>query len=113
MAALTHRAWRLSRIGRLMHGPLVDRLLELEDSSRLIVIGKRGASAHAAPQHLGNNLERVAPAMHTPVLVVPAVYREPSSMMLAFDNSSTTLKAVDILLRGPLFKVPCPLLLLR
>ncbi|MBA3885791.1 MAG: hypothetical protein H0X67_08665 [Acidobacteria bacterium] len=52
------------------------------------MIGTRGASAHAAPQHLGNNLERVARAMHTPMLVVPSDYREPSSVMLAFDNSA-------------------------
>ncbi len=95
---------------QLLHGPLVDRLVELEPTARLVVIGKRGASAHAAPEHLGNNLERVVRALRRPILVVPADYREPASVMLAFDGSDTTHKAVDVVLRGPLFAgLPCHL----
>ena len=97
-------------VARLLHGPLVDRLGERESTARLVVIGKRGASAHAAPEHLGTNLERVVRALRLPVMVVPADYREPSSVMLAFDGSDTTLKAVDVIRRGPLFKgLPCHL----
>lgn len=71
-------------VARLLHGPLVDRLVELESTARLVVIGKRGASAHAAPEHLGSNLERVVRALRRPVMVAPADYREPASVMLAF-----------------------------
>lgn len=42
--------------------------------------------------------------MHRPVLVVPADYREPTSVMLAFDNGPSTRTGVEVLMRGPLFR---------
>jgi nucleotide-binding universal stress UspA family protein len=89
---------------RQLHGSLVDVLAEQEAAVRMLVIGKRGEGAHRAQDHLGSNLERVIRAMHRPILVVPAEYREPSSFMLAFDNGPSTRKGVEVLMRGPLFR---------
>jgi len=89
---------------RQLHGSLVDLLIEEEPSVRLLVIGKRGHAAHTAQDHLGSNLERVIRAMHRPILVVPSEYREPTNVLLAFDNGPSTRKGVEVLMRGPLFK---------
>lgn len=93
---------------RQVHGLLVDQLAELEPTIRLAVIGRRGEGADAGHEHLGANLERVVRALHRPILVVPDDYREPAAVMLAFDGGANTRKAVEILMRGPLFKgLPC------
>lgn len=89
---------------RQLHGALVDLVTELEPSIRVLVIGKRGQAAHAAPSHLGSNLERVIRAMHRPIFVVPEDYQEPTSFMLAFDNGPSTRKGVESLICGPLFQ---------
>ncbi|NQW04352.1 MAG: universal stress protein [Acidobacteria bacterium] len=95
---------------RQLHGSLVDLLVELESCVRVLVIGRRGQAAHSAQDHLGSNLERVIRAMHRPILVVPAEYREPKSFMVAFDNGPSTRKGVEALIRGPLFqRVECHL----
>jgi nucleotide-binding universal stress UspA family protein len=89
---------------RQVHGPLVDRLLELEPSVRLVVMGRRGKNADVATDHLSTNVERVVRALHRPILVVPKTFRGPTSLMLAFDDSPSTRKAIEVLMRGPLFR---------
>lgn len=87
---------------RQWHGELVEALAELERDTRLFVLGKRGEAAESAPQHLGGNLERVARALHRPILVVPKEFRPPASFMIAFDGSATTRKGVEMLASSPL-----------
>lgn len=89
---------------RLVHGSLVDRLVEVEASIRIAILGRRGEGAYGAKAHLGSNLERIIRAMHRPILVVPPEFREPASVMLAFDNGPSTRKGVEVLMRGPLFR---------
>lgn len=87
---------------RQRHGELVETLAELERDTRLFVLGKRGEAAESAPQHLGGNLERVARALHRPMLVVPKQFRLPASFMIAFDASATTRKGMEMLASSPL-----------
>jgi nucleotide-binding universal stress UspA family protein len=87
-----------------VHGPLVDRLVELEPTIRLVVMGRRGENAEVANDHLSSNVERVVRALHRPILVVPQAFTEPRSFMLAFDNGPSTRKALEVLMRGPLFR---------
>lgn len=88
---------------RQVHGSLVEQVEDVEAAARLLVIGRRGEGAHAAPHHLGSSLERIIRALHCPILVVPAAFQPPASFMLAFDNSASTRKGVEVLMRGPLF----------
>ncbi len=89
---------------RQVHGPLVDRLLELESTIRLVIMGRRGENAGVATDHLASNVERVVRALHRPILVVPEAFIEPRSFMLAFDNGPSTRRAIEVLMRGPLFR---------
>ncbi len=89
---------------RQVHGALVDRLSELEGEIRLLVLGKRGETAHEATDHLGSNLERVIRAMHRPILVVPLEFAAPTSVLIAYDGSETTRKGVEMIAASPLFK---------
>lgn len=95
---------------RQRHGELVASLQELEEDTRLLVIGKQG-EAHPNPGALvGGNVERVVRSMHRPVLITTGEFEQPSSVMLAFDGSATMAKAVDMIAASPLFKeLPCHL----
>ncbi|TFH86237.1 universal stress protein [Billgrantia azerbaijanica] len=88
---------------RQRNGTLVETLEELEEEIRLLVVGKRGETAHQAREHLGSNLERVVRTLHRPILMVPEAFTAPQRVMLAFDGSQTTRKGVEMLARSPLF----------
>ncbi|WP_163558702.1 universal stress protein [Halomonas sp. NO4] len=88
---------------RQRNGTLVETLEELENEIRLLVVGKRGETAHQASEHLGSNLERVVRTLHRPILMVSDTFTRPAKVMLAFDGSKTTRKGVEMLAKSPLF----------
>lgn len=90
--------------GRQRNGTLVETLEELADEIRLLVVGKRGETAHQDSGHLGSNLERVVRTLHRPILMVPESFKPPEKVMLAFDGSNTTRKGVEMLAKSPLFE---------
>ncbi|MBW8305326.1 MAG: universal stress protein [Thiobacillus sp.] len=93
---------------RQRHGELVDTLLEFQDEIRLLVMGRQGEQGDSAGEHIGSHLENVVRTLHRPILVIPADYTEPQRILIAFDGSATTRKAVDIVARSPLFRgLPC------
>lgn len=90
-------------VTRQLNGTLVETLVELEKDIRLLVVGKRGETAHQASGHLGSNLERVVREMHRPILMVPKTFKQPEKVLIAFDGSKTARKGVEMLARSPLF----------
>jgi nucleotide-binding universal stress UspA family protein len=89
---------------RQRNGTLVETLEELEDEIRLLVLGKRGETAHQDSGHLGSNLEGVVRTLHRPILMVPHTYKRPERVMLAFDGSKTTRKGLEMLAKSPMFE---------
>jgi nucleotide-binding universal stress UspA family protein len=87
---------------RQRNGDLVESLTELEQESRLLVLGKRGETATAASEHLGSNLERAIRALHCPILIVMKTFTAPKRALIAFDGSPTAEKAVRKLALSPL-----------
>ncbi len=85
-------------------GVLVETLLDLELTTRLIVIGKRGEQADFAKGHLGSNLERVVRAVHRPVLVAARGYRPIHRFLVAFDGSATTRTCIEMICASPLLR---------
>ncbi|NKQ09229.1 universal stress protein [Pseudomonas sp. SST3] len=89
---------------RQRHGDLVETLHDLEPDTRLLVIGKQGEDSGNDFQLIGSQLESVIRTMHRPILVIPANFSVPTSVMLAFDGSETTRKGVEMLASSPLVK---------
>jgi len=89
---------------RQRHGDLVESLRDLQDETRLLVIGRQGEDSGDAIQHIGSQLENVIRTMQRPILVAPGDFNEPQSVMLAFDGSATSRKGVEMLAGSPLFK---------
>lgn len=91
------------------HGSLVETLSEMEDSIRLLVMGKHDENLGA---HVGSRLESVVRTMHRPILITTAEYNVPQSVMIAFDGSATTRKGVEMVAGSPLFSgLPCHLVM--
>ncbi|AND67961.1 hypothetical protein ATSB10_05070 [Dyella thiooxydans] len=87
----------------LRHGNLVDLLEDEQAAHDLLVLGKRGEAADFARLHLGGTLERVLRASTRPVLVASRAFQPIDKVLLAFDGSPSSRKAVDLVARNPLF----------
>jgi nucleotide-binding universal stress UspA family protein len=97
---------------RQRHGELVDTLIELESDIRLLVMGRQGEQGDNVGEHVGSHLENVVRTLHRPILVIPADYTEPQRILIAFDGSATTRKAVEMVAASPLFRgLPCHLVM--
>ncbi len=93
---------------RQRHGELVDTLLEFQSDIRLLVMGRQGEHGDSAGEHIGSHLENVVRTLHRPILLIPVDYSEPQRILIAFDGSATTRKAVEMVAASPLFRgLPC------
>jgi nucleotide-binding universal stress UspA family protein len=86
------------------HGTLVETLEELEPRCDLVVIGKRGARADLAKEHLGANLERVVRTAVRPVLVTSRTFQPIEKFLIAYDGGPSVTKAIEFALASPLLQ---------
>lgn len=87
------------------HGDLVETLGEMADSIRLLVIGRQGEdSRRQTGQPIGSQLERVTRTLARPTLVAPDDFKEPGSLLFAYDASPASRQAVRMLVSSPLLK---------
>ncbi|MDP1665162.1 MAG: universal stress protein [Methylobacter sp.] len=86
------------------HGSLVESLIELEESIRVLVIGIRGKVHENQPDKIGAKLESIIRSLHKPILVVNDAFKAPQRIMIAFDGSKATEKAIDMVAISPLYK---------
>ncbi|MDH5557817.1 MAG: universal stress protein [Alphaproteobacteria bacterium] len=88
---------------KLRIGDIVDTVAEFEADAEMIVVGKRGEAADFAKLHLGSNLERIVRSSKKPVFVASRAFKPIERVLIAFDGSASSLKAVDHVARGKLF----------
>ncbi|HRW07232.1 MAG TPA: universal stress protein [Caldilineaceae bacterium] len=92
-------------------GSLVETISELEATTQLILLGKRGEHADFARLHLGSNLERVVRSAHKPVMVAARSFHPIHRFVVAYDGGASTRKAIDYLAQSPLLQgLDCHLL---
>ncbi|MDP1629824.1 MAG: universal stress protein [Caulobacter sp.] len=88
---------------RLRHGRLVDAVVDLEDETRLVVLGKRGEHADFTRLHLGGSVEQVVRASSKPVLVASRAFKPIKRLAIAFDGGPSSRRAVEFLCSDPAF----------
>lgn len=101
-------------ITRQRHGRLRDALVEAEADTRLFVIGLRGTRGGGSGQDIGGQVEPVLRAVQRPVLLAQAVPAERpiARVLIAFDGSETSHRAVQRVAASPLLRgLECHLLL--
>jgi nucleotide-binding universal stress UspA family protein len=86
------------------HGGIVETILERECESRMVVMGKRGASHEFAQGHIGSKVERVVRASNRPVLVASRAAEPPRNVVLAYDGSPAAGRALERCANSPLFR---------
>lgn len=89
-------------MSRQRHGALAETLVEMESSTRLLVLGKRGETADTAHEHLGSNLERVIRSLHCPILITPPNFTAPRRILVSFDGSRTARAMIERIAASPL-----------
>ncbi|MFL0809688.1 MAG: universal stress protein [Agarilytica sp.] len=91
------------------HGTLAESLVELEEQTRVLVLGIRGEQ-HENQEGISAQLESIIRTLHRPILVVNKAFSEPKKIMLAYDGGKACLKAIDMLISSDaLSDRPCHL----
>ncbi|MES1924592.1 universal stress protein [Salinisphaera sp. T31B1] len=90
-------------LSRQRNGELVETLADMQDSTRLLVLGKRGESGETAHGHLGSNLERVIRTLACPILITPQAFSVPERILIAFDGSATGQRMIERVVASTLF----------
>ncbi|OHE74288.1 MAG: hypothetical protein A2Y14_04965 [Verrucomicrobia bacterium GWF2_51_19] len=88
-------------------GDLIDAFEEFEDDPYgidLIFIGKQGENASKATEHFGSTLERVTRSSKKPCFIAPKAFNPVQKILLAYDGSTSTNKALQFLERINKFK---------
>ncbi|MFT3831593.1 MAG: universal stress protein [Opitutaceae bacterium] len=85
-------------------GFLVDCFQEYEQTTDLVMLGKRGENANFATGHLGSTMERVVRASRQPCFVTSRSYQQIERVLLAYDGGGSCRKAVEYLVGNPTFR---------
>src|SRR6266478_5005067 len=75
-------------------GNLVQAILDHEAGADLVILGQHGEHAEWSDDMLGSNGERVVRASVKPCLVTPGKFHEISHMLVAYDGSEESSKAL-------------------
>lgn len=95
------------------HGDLTESVKELEDKTRLLIMGRQGEGSENAASHVGSHIENVVRTLSRPILVTPRQFVNPERFLIAYDGSSTSRKCVEMIANSPLLKgLECHLLMI-
>jgi len=86
------------------HGNLIETLTDLQDDTRVLVIGRQGEVHQNQVHSLGSHLENMIRSMHKPILICLPGFTAPTSFMIAYDGSKTGEKALEKVSQTPLLK---------
>lgn len=86
------------------HGDLIESLIELEDSIRILVLGLRGHVHENQNHQIGTKLEAIIRSLHRPILIVNGNFKTPERIMIAYDGSPASVKAVDLVATRALYQ---------
>lgn len=86
------------------HGDLTDTIKELEEKTRLLIMGRQGEDSETEASHVGSHIENIVRSLHRPILVTPQKFIQPERFLIAYDGSPTSRKCVEMIANSPLVK---------
>ncbi|MBN47316.1 MULTISPECIES: universal stress protein [unclassified Methylophaga] len=90
------------------HGGLMETLSDLQDDTRVLVLGRQGQAHENETHSLGSHLENVIRALNKPILITLPDFTAPKDFMIAFDGSATSSKVLEKVAESDLLKgLPC------
>lgn len=83
----------------LRNGSFMDNLVELKENISLAVIGRYGLKHHnkETDGSVGHKVESIIRSVNKPVLVVSKEFEAPTSIVLAYNGSKESKKALDFI----------------
>lgn len=82
-------------IAKQRHGSLPEALQDLEQEIAIVILGAKGEDHHGEKKGLGSQLEQAIRVSHKPVLIVKKPFVTPQNLMLAYNGSPTSKKALE------------------
>jgi len=86
------------------HGGLMETLSDLQDDTRVLVLGRQGQAHENETHSLGSHLENVTRALNKPILITLPEFNTPQQFMIAYDGSETATKALEKVAESDLLK---------
>lgn len=86
------------------HGTLIETIIDLQNESDLIFMGKRGEHFEPGIKNLGQNLEESIRNSKKPVFVASREFRPIEKFLFCYDDSPTSNKALEFLVSNDLLK---------
>lgn len=86
------------------HGNLAETLTEINDETRMLVLGHHGESHEGKRISIGGQIESVVRTSRKPILITPEKFVVPRRFMIAYDGRDVTEKVIDGLVKSPLLK---------
>ncbi|WP_404340729.1 universal stress protein [Pseudoalteromonas mariniglutinosa] len=83
---------------------LVEALLHVEQQAQVMIIGRCGKGHNGNFKVLGSHIETIIRQVHTPVVVIPPQFHQPTNFMLAYDGSDSTDQAIAQIIQGDILK---------
>ncbi|KUJ71207.1 universal stress protein [Thiomicrospira sp. WB1] len=91
-------------ITRQRHGGVAEAIKDLEDEIRVLVIGVRGEDHEQDETRIGAQIEETIRSLHRPIFIVNGDFKEPKSLMLAYNRSEGAEKALQMVAESPLYR---------
>ena len=79
------------------HGTWAEALADLESEASLVVLAAKGENDAVEKKGLSAQLEDTIRAIHTPMYIVKDSFTQPKKMLLAYNGSPTSVKALKVL----------------
>lgn len=77
------------------HGTLSEALSDLESEIAMVALGAKGEDHSGDKQGLGAQLEEAIRSINTPVFIVKGEFSVPKKLMIAYNGSPTSKKALE------------------
>jgi nucleotide-binding universal stress UspA family protein len=84
------------------HGSLYENLQELESEIRVLVIGISGHK-HKSEIGVGTQVEEIIRSLRVPTLLINREFRQIKKVMIAYNGSDASKKALDMVSSQPMF----------
>lgn len=85
-------------------GSLYENLLKFQESIRIAVIGLDGIDEKNNKSGVSTQVEKIIKDIRAPIFLVNSKYRPIRKILIAYDGSLSSQKALDILISNPIFQ---------
>ncbi|MBN1839960.1 MAG: universal stress protein [Campylobacterales bacterium] len=85
------------------HGELYENVQAHKEEIRLLILGLRGKDHENQAQAIGSQVEELIRTLNVPILLVNEAFSEPKKILIAYDGSPSSKKAIDMVAKEPLF----------